>query len=85
MIDSKKFWMVWNGTSREVSRKHDSEAAATAEAVRLSNTCPHDVFYVMEALARVRPAKPPVEVVALAAPTLAEQEAAAAEEAARPF
>ncbi len=85
MIDSKKFWMVWNPRTRHTNHQHLTRAAALAEAKRLAECHPEDSFFVLEAITHVRPAKPPLEVADLAEATIAEREASEAEIASRPF
>lgn len=80
MIEGKKFWMVWNPSTGRTNYQHPTKELALREARRLTGQHVNDAFYVLEAVARVAPAAPPVEVTELASPS--EEEIATAHAAA---
>ncbi len=45
-----RFWMVWNPQGRAPTYRHNSRAAADAEASRLSSANPGRVFVVLKAV-----------------------------------
>ena len=51
--ESKPFWLVWNPLRNPPRRRHESEAAAWAEADRLSMKHVDDRFFVLESLGEV--------------------------------
>jgi len=43
-----KFWLVWKKGDRSPSMMHATEKAAEAEAKRLAEINPNELFYVLE-------------------------------------
>jgi hypothetical protein len=62
-----KFWLVWNPDGSNPTYRHESYAAAQAEAKRLALRHPGQEFYVLAADARV--ISETVKVEALTEPT----------------
>lgn len=53
-----EFWMVYGEGQRAPTYKHDTQASALAEAVRLSAQCPGITFYTLKARKAVLCVKP---------------------------
>ena len=60
-----QFWMVWNENSRVPRIKHQSQAEAEAEALRLFEQSPADKFYVLAAVEEICAAIPPMKIISL--------------------
>jgi hypothetical protein len=58
------FWLVWNPKRGNPTMQHASRDKAQAEAERLANAAPGDLFYVMQAVSLTRTTR--VETVELA-------------------
>lgn len=44
------FWLVWRSGGGCPTRKHDSEASAAQEAMRLAKLHPEETFYVLKSV-----------------------------------
>lgn len=55
MADERTFWLIWNPMKMPPQRRHESYAAALAEAHRLCVADPGHQFYILKAISVARP------------------------------